>query len=81
MKKIVLFLFTIMVSIFLGISDVLSNEIENESNHDIPSESITNNVSSDRNPKTKLSNSLDEYIFGDQQPFPFIAGFGKNAAH
>ena len=70
-----------MVSIFLGISDVLSNEIENESNHDIPSESITNNVSSDRNPETKLSNSLDEDIFGDEQAFPFIAGFGKNAAH
>ena len=70
-----------MVSIFLGISDVLSNEIENESNHDIPSESITNNVSSDRNPKTNLSNSLDEDIFGDEQAFPFIAGFGKNAAH
>ena len=70
-----------MVSIFVGISDVLSNEIENESNHDIPNESITNNVSSDRNPETKLSNSLDEDIFGDEQAFPFIAGFGKNAAH
>ena len=78
MKRIVLFLFVLVFSIFSNTNNLLAKEIEN---------SIKDNISDEieeikpDNKKTNISNSSVEDIFGDEQTFPLVAGLGKNAAH
>ncbi|KGF99399.1 hypothetical protein EU96_0006 [Prochlorococcus marinus str. MIT 9302] len=78
MKRIILFLCILVFSIFSSTSNSLAEEIENN-NNDIISNEIEE-IKPD-NENTIISKSSSEDIFGDEQTFPFVAGFGKNAAH
>ena len=78
MKRIILFLFVLVFSIFSNTNNLLAKEIENNIKDNISNE--IENIKPD-NKKTNISNSSAEDIFGDEQTFPFVAGLGKNAAH
>ena len=78
MKKIILFLCVLVFSIFSNTSNSLAKEIENNNNY-ISSNEIEEIKPDNKN--TIISKSTSEDIFGDEQTFPFVAGFGKNAAH
>ena len=79
MKRIILFLFVLVFSIFSNTNNLLAKEIGNNIKDDISNE--IEEIKSDNNKKTNISNSSAEDIFGDEQTFPFVAGLGKNAAH
>ena len=79
MKRIILFLFVLVFSIFSNTNNLLAKEIENNIKDNISNE--IEEIKPDDNKKTKISNSSAEDIFGDEQTFPFVAGLGKNAAH
>ena len=79
MKKIILFLFVLVFSIFFNTNNLLAKEIGNNIKDDISSE--IEEIKPDNNKKNNISNSSSEDIFGDEQTFPFVAGLGKNAAH
>ena len=79
MKRIVLFLCVLVFSIFSNTNNLLAKEIGNNIKDDISNE--IEEIKSDNNKKTNVSNSSAEDIFGDEQTFPFVAGLGKNAAH
>ena len=78
MKRIVLFLFVLVFSIFSNTNNLLAKEIENNNKAKISNE--IEGINPD-NKKSNISNSSVEDIFGDEQTFPFVAGLGKNAAH
>ena len=79
MKRIILFLCVLVFSIFSSTNTLLAKEIGNNIKDDISNE--IEEIKSDNNKKTNISNSSAEDIFGDEQTFPFVAGLGKNAAH
>ncbi len=79
MKRIILFLCVLVFSIFSNTNNLLAKEIGNDIKDDISNE--IEEIKSDNNKKTNISNSSAEDIFGDEQTFPFVAGLGKNAAH
>ena len=79
MKRIILFLFVLVFSIFSNTNNLLAKEIGNNIKDNIPNE--IEEIKPDNNKKTNISNSSAEDIFGDEQTFPFVAGLGKNAAH
>ena len=79
MKRSILGLFVIVFSIFTNMNTLLAKEIGNNIKDDISNE--IEEIKSDNNKKTNISNSSEEDIFGDEQTFPFVAGLGKNAAH
>ena len=79
MKRIILFLCVLVFSIFFNTNNLLAKEIGNNIKDDISNE--IEEIKSDNNKKTNISNSSAEDIFGDEQTFPFVAGLGKNAAH
>jgi len=79
MKRIFLFLFVLVFSIFFNTNNLLAKEIGNNIKDDISSE--IEEIKPDNNKKNNISNSSSEDIFGDEQTFPFVAGLGKNAAH
>ena len=79
MKRIILFLCVLVFSIFSNTNNLLAKEIGNNIKDDISNE--IEEIKSDNNIKTNISNSSAEDIFGDEQTFPFVAGLGKNAAH
>ena len=79
MKKIILFLCVLVFSIFSNTNNLLAKEIGNNIKDNISNQ--IEEIKPDNNKKTKISNSLEEDIFGDEQTFPFVAGLGKNAAH
>ena len=79
MKRIILFLCVIVFSIFSNTNYLLAKEIGNNIKDDISNK--IEEIKSDDNKKTNISNSSAEDIFGDEQTFPFVAGLGKNAAH
>ena len=79
MKRIILFLCVLVFSIFSNTNNLLAKEIGNNMKDDISNE--IEEINSDNNKKTNISNSSVEDIFGDEQTFPFVAGLGKNAAH
>ena len=79
MKRIILFLCVLVFSIFSNTNNLLAKEIGNNIKDDISN--AIEEIKPDNNQKTNISNSSVEDIFGDEQTFPFIAGFGKNAAH
>ena len=78
MKRIILFLFVLVFSLFSNTNNLLAKEIENNIKENISSE--IEEIKPD-NKKNNISNSSGEDIFGDEQTFPFVAGLGKNAAH
>ena len=78
MKRIILFLCVLVISIFSNTNNLLAKEIENNIKENISTE--IEELKPDKN-KTNISNSSAEDIFGDEQTFPFVAGLGKNAAH
>ena len=78
MKRIILFLCVLVFLIFSNTINSLAKEIENN-NNDISSNEIEEIKPDNKN--TIISKSSSEDIFGDEQTFPFVAGFGKNAAH
>ncbi len=75
MKRIILFLFVLVFSIFSNTNNLLAKEVRNNISNKIEE------IKPDNNQKTNISNSSAEDIFGDEQTFPFVAGLGKNAAH
>ena len=79
MKRIILFLCLLVFSIFSNTNNLLAKEIGNNIKDDTSNE--IEEIKSDNNKKTNVSNSSAEDIFGDEQTFPFVAGLGKNAAH
>ena len=79
MKRIILFLCVLVFSIFSNTNNLLAKEIGNNIKDDISNK--IEEVKSDDNKKTNISNSSAEDIFGGEQTFPFVAGLGKNAAH
>ena len=79
MKRIILFVCVLVFSIFSNTNNLLAKEIGNNIKDDISNE--IEEIKSDNNKKTNVSNSSAEDIFGDEQTFPFVAGLGKNAAH
>ena len=79
MKRIILFLFVLVFSIFSNTNNLLAKEIGNNIKDDISNE--IEEIRPDNDKKTKISNTSAEDIFGDEQTFPFVAGLGKNAAH
>ena len=79
MKRIILFLCALVISIFSNTNNLLAKEIDNNIKDD-----ITNRIEEtkpENNKKANISNSSAEDLFGDEQTFPFVAGLGKNAAH
>ena len=79
MKRIILFLFVLVFSIFSNTNNSLAKEIGNNIKEEISHE--MEEIKPDNNKKTNISSSSLEDIFGDEQTFPFVAGLGKNAAH
>ena len=79
MKRIILFLCVLVFSIFSNTNNLLAKEIGNNIKDNISDE--IEEIKSDNNQKTNISNSSEKDIFGDEQTFPFVAGLGKNAAH
>ena len=79
MKRIILFVCVLVFSIFSNTNNLLAKEIGNNIKDDISNE--IEEIKSENNKKTNISNSSAEDIFGDEQTFPFVAGLGKNAAH
>ena len=79
MKRIILFLCVLVISIFSNTNNLLAKEIENNIKDNISNE--IEEIKPDNNKKNNISNSSSEDIFGDEQTFPFVAGLGKNAAH
>ena len=79
MKRVILFLFVLVFSIFSNTNNLLAKEIGNNVKDKISNE--IEEIKPDNNKKTNISNSSAEDIFGDEQTFPFVAGLGKNAAH
>jgi len=79
MKRIILFLCVLSIAIFSNVNNLLAKEIGNNIKDNISNE--IKEIKPDNNNKTNISNSSSEDIFGDEQTFPFVAGFGKNAAH
>ena len=79
MKRIILFLCVLVISIFSNTNNLLANEIGNNIKDNISNE--IEEIKPNKNKKNNISNSSAEDIFGDEQTFPFVAGLGKNAAH
>ena len=79
MKRIILFLFVLVFSIFSNTNNSLAKEIGNNIKDNISNE--IEEIKPDNNKKTNISNSSAEDIFGDEQTFPFVAGFGSNAVN
>ena len=79
MKRIILFLCVLVFSLFSNTNNLLAKEIGNNIKDDISNE--IEEIKSENNKKTNISNSSAEDIFGDEQTFPFVSGLGKNAAH
>ena len=79
MKRVVLFLCVLVLSIFSNTNNLLAKEIENNIKDNISNE--IEEIKPDKSKKNNISNSSAEDIFGDEQTFPFVAGLGKNAAH
>ena len=79
MKRIILFLCVLVFSIFSNTNNLLAKEIGNNIKDKISNE--IEEIKPDKNKKNNISNSSAEDIFGDEQPSPFVAGLGKNAAH
>ena len=79
MKRTILFLCLLVITIFSNTNNLLAKEIGNNIKDKISYE--IKEINPDNNKKTNISNSSAEDIFGDEQTFPFVAGLGKNAAH
>ena len=79
MKRVILFLFVLVFSIFSNSNNLLAKEIGNNIKDDISNQ--IEEIKPDNNKKNNISNSSAADIFGDEQTFPFVAGLGKNAAH
>ena len=79
MKRIILFLFVLVFSIFSNTNNLLAKEIGNNIKDDFSNK--IEEIKPDNNEKANISNSSVEYIFGVEQTYPFVAGLGKNAAH
>ena len=80
MKRIFLFLGILFLSVFFQVSEVFAEDIGNtiedslENNSSIEIEEIKTDT---KNINDKPQLSLKD-IFGDEQTFPFVAGFGSN---
>ena len=79
MKRIILFLCVLVFAIFSNVNNLLAKEIGNNIKDNISNE--IEEIKPDNNKKNNISNSSEEDIFGDEQTFPFVAGFGKNSGH
>ena len=80
MKRIILIVCVLVVTLFFSVSNTLADVIGSELNNDLSNESKTNNIKNN-NYKSDIPKASNKDIFGDEQAFPFVAGLGKNAAH
>ena len=80
MKSFISFLFVLVFSLFLSVSNTFADVIGSELNNDLSNESKPNNIKNNNN-NSDMPKTSNKDIFGDEQAFPFIAGLGKNAAH
>ena len=92
MKRIVLLLFVIVLSLFFSFGEVFAEDIVNNIEDNIGNniennieDNIENNTSqeievitNDINITNEISKPSLKDIFGDDQTFPFVAGFGKD---
>ena len=88
MKRIVLLLFLIGLSFFLSVGQLFAEDIGNNIVNNIENNienNLENNASQEIEVITKDTNNKNEKfkpslkdIFGDDQTFPFVAGFGKD---
>ncbi len=84
MKKIVFLFGILFLSVFFRFSEVLAEDIANNIEHNL--DNNLENISSTEieEIKTDINNTNDKSklslkdIFGDEQTFPFVAGFGNN---
>ena len=81
MQKIISVLCLLVFSLFSSITYCLADEMVNESNNNLSKESKISIDKNKNNIDNDNSNTSNEDLFGDEQAFPFIAGFGKNSAH
>ncbi|MAV81552.1 MAG: hypothetical protein CMD12_06240 [Flavobacteriales bacterium] len=81
MKRFISFVCILVLSLFLSVSECLSEEVGGQLNNNVSKESNLSSIKSKNNAKTDIPKPSNEDIFGDEQAFPFIAGLGKNAAH
>ena len=79
MKRIILFLCIFVFSIFSNTNNLFAKEIGNKIKDNISNE--IEEIKPDIDKKTNISNSSAKDIFGDEQTFPFEAGFGSNASN
>ena len=96
MKRILLLLFVIVVSLFFSFGEVFAEDIGNNIENNIVNnieDNIVNNIednienntsqeieviTNDINITNEISKTSLKDIFGDDQTFPFVAGFGKD---
>ena len=81
MKRIISFVFVLVFSLFMSISNCSADEIGNELSNDFSKKSKPYTIKNKDKDKTDIPNDYNKDIFGDEQAFPFVAGLGKNAAH
>ena len=91
MKRIVL-LFVIVLSVFFSVGELFAEDIDNNIGYNLENNvdnnigyNIENNTSKEiEEIKEETSNKIEKPkpslndIFGDDQTFPFVAGFGKD---
>ena len=78
MRKFISLFLVVMISLFA--SSQIANSLE-ESATITESMKIEGKTDNKVNDDSSNSNLNKDDIFGDEQTFPFVAGFGKNAAH
>ena len=81
MKRIISFLGVLVFSLILLVTNRCADVIANELNNDLSNDSKPNNIQNKKDNKSDIPKASNEDIFGYEQAFPFIAGFGKKAAH
>ena len=81
MKSIISLVCVFLISLFVSNGKCLADEIGSKSDNNLPTESKSNVVKSEKNNKRVIPLDSNDDIFGDEQTFPFVAGLGKNAAH
>ncbi len=79
MKRIILFFSLIVFSFFISVTGLFAEEIENYVENNTSNE--IEEIKTDTENKKDISKPSLKDIFGDEQTFPFVAGFGKNVAN
>ena len=79
MKKFISVFFVFAFLLLVNFTNVLASQIQDDSLNKIANDDKKGDILS-KNNIDKISNSNSNDIFGDEQTFPFISGFGNNSA-